>query len=416
MFSNHFNKIFIMVAMITIASIVYTTANSILSSQSSYTSFAQTQTNNTQQQQQLQSKNNDTNKNYEKFHANIEQIIGHIKMAEFNKNINNNTLAYNHTSHPIEEVLSLVTIPISNIDKKLNDSYFKDLYTLSALVNPSVPPSSLTSSIPSSTSTTKEAFSKQAQSSIDLSNAVIKTVIPAKTLNTTNHNATVIQNLLNTSKEEYQEGVKDGKIVSMLEYQDGTAFMDRAYFLFNNTKSIAANGDRQMISKLFSNLTHSTLQQKNPEEINTIIDEINKKLAEGSTSSSSTNTNTTNQTMTNPSSSSSIPITNANATNTNNVNSSSLSYISKIRSLLDQVVSTYTANDTAKAKELATTAYLDNFENIEKPIGKELSDAGEQLLRVQLRDQISNKVSLDEIKQTISEANTVLDKAENILK
>ncbi|MGN6347631.1 MAG: hypothetical protein ACTHME_08015, partial [Candidatus Nitrosocosmicus sp.] len=384
-------------------------------SQSSYTSFAQTTTNNTQQQQQqLQSKNNDTNRNYEKFHANIEQIIGHIKMAEFNKNINNNTLAYNHTSHPIEEVLSLVTIPISNIDKKLNETYFKDLYTLSARVNP---PSSLTSSIPSSTSTTKEAFSKQAQSSIDLSNAVIKTIIPSKTLNTTNHNATVIQNLLSTSKEEYEEGVKDGKIVSMLEYQDGTAFMDRAYFLFNNTKSIAANGDRQMISKLFSNLTHSNLQQKNPKEINKIIDEINKKLAEGSTSSSSTNTNTntTNQTMTNPSSSS-IPTTNANATNTNNVNSSSLSYISKIRSLLDQVVSTYTANDTAKAKELATTAYLDNFEYIEKPIGKELADTGEQLLRVQLRDQISAKAPLSEIKQTIGEAQNVLNKAETVLK
>src|SRR6476659_9646200 len=166
MFSNHFKKIFIMVAIITIASIVYTTANSLLLSQSSYTSFAQTQTYNTQQQQ---SKNNDTNTYNEKFQVDIEQIIGHIKMAEFNKNINNNTLAYNHTSHPIGEVLSLVTIPISNIDKKLNDTYFKDLYTLSALVNPSVPPS-LTSSIPSSTSTTKEAFSKQAQSSIDLSN------------------------------------------------------------------------------------------------------------------------------------------------------------------------------------------------------------------------------------------------------
>ena len=144
-------------------------------------------------------------------------------MAEFNKNINNNTLSYNHTSHPIEEVLSLVTIPISNIDKKLNDTYFKELYTLSALVNPSS-----SSPIPSSTSTTKESFSKQAQSSIDLSNAVIKTVIPNKTLNTTNHNVTVIQNLLNTSKGEYEEGVKDGKIISMLEYQDGTAFMDRA--------------------------------------------------------------------------------------------------------------------------------------------------------------------------------------------
>jgi len=103
-------------------------------------------------------------------------------------------------------------------------------------------------------------------------------------------------------------------------------------------------------------------------------------------------------------------------TNTNNVNSSSLSYISKIRSLLDQVVSTYTANDTVKAKELATTAYLDNFEHIEKPIGKELSDTGEQLLRVQLRDQISSQAPLSQIKQTISEANTVLDKAESILK
>ena len=405
MFSNHFKKIFIMVAIITIASIVYTTANSLLLSQSSYTSFAQTQTYNTQQQQQ--SKNNDTNIDNEKFQVDIEQIIGHIKMAEFNKNINNNTLAYNHTSHPIGEVLSLVTIPISNIDKKLNDTYFKDLYALSALVNPSS-----SSSIPSSTSTTKEAFSKQAQSSIDLSNAVIKTVIPAKTLNTTNHNVTVIQNLLNTSKGEYEEGVKDGKIISMLEYQDGTAFMDRAYFLFNNTKSIAANGDRQMISKLFANLTQSTQQQKNQDEINKIIDEINKKLAEGSTSSPST---TTNQTTTNLSSPS-IPATNTNATNTSNVNSSSLSYISKIRSLLDQVVSTYTANDTVKAKELATTAYLDNFENIEKSLGKELSDAGEQLLRVQLRDQIISNAPLSQIKQTINEANTVLDKAENILK
>jgi len=394
-----------MVAIITIASIVYTTANSLLLSQSSYTSFAQTQTYNTQQQQQ--SKNNDTNTDNEKFQVDIEQIIGHIKMAEFNKNINNNTLAYNHTSHPIGEVLSLVTIPISNIDKKLNDTYFKDLYALSALVNPSS-----SSSIPSSTSTTKEAFSKQAQSSIDLSNAVIKTVIPAKTLNTTNHNVTVIQNLLNTSKGEYEEGVKDGKIISMLEYQDGTAFMDRAYFLFNNTKSIAANGDRQMISKLFANLTQSTQQQKNQDEINKIIDEINKKLAEGSTSSPST---TTNQTTTNLSSPA-IPATNTNATNTSNVNSSSLSYISKIRSLLDQVVSTYTANDTVKAKELATTAYLDNFENIEKSIGKELSDAGEQLLRVQLRDQIISNAPLSQIKQTINEANTVLDKAENILK
>jgi hypothetical protein len=287
------------------------------------------------------------------------------------------------------------------------DTYFNDLYTLSALVNPS---------LPTSTSTTKEAFSKQAQSSIDLSNNVIKTVIPVKTLNNTNHNATVIQNLLNTSKGEYEEGVKDDKIVSMLEYQDGTAFMNRAYFLFNNTKSIANDddNDRKEILEQFANLTQSTQQQKNPEEINKIIDEINKELAEPST-----NSTTNSSSIVNSSLPYSLPSTNANETKAiinSNSNSTSLDYISKIRALLDQVISTYTSNDTTKAKELATTAYLDNFENIEKPIGKELADKGEQLLRVQLRDEISSKAPLSQIKQTISEANTVLDKAETILK
>ena len=50
----------------------------------------------------------------------------------------------------------------------------------------------------------------------------------------------------------------------------------------------------------------------------------------------------------------------------------------------------------------ATSADLDNFENIEISTCKELSDIGEQVLRVQLRGQINNKVSVDQIKQTIN--------------
>ena len=38
----------------------------------------------------------------------------------------------------------------------------------------------------------------------------------------------------------------------------------------------------------------------------------------------------------------------------------------------------------SKAKELATTAFWDNFEYIKKPLGKEHSDRVGQLLRVQL--------------------------------
>jgi hypothetical protein len=385
MLSNFFKKAILTVAIVIITMMIYDRS---ISSNSLQTSFAQGQLNNTQIS---------NNTDYNLFQSNIEQIIGHIKMAEFNNNVNNNTLAYNHTSHPIEEVLSIITIPLSNEDKKLNDTYFKDLYALSGLVASSFS----SSSSAESNKTSKEEFNKQAQSSIELSNKVIKTVIPAKILNNTNHNITVIQDLLNTSKEEYGEGVQNGKMVKILEYQDGIAFMNRAYDIFNNTKTIA-NG-REAISELFGNLTKTTEQQENSNKVNQIIDEINHELLSNSSAAAGTIAYL-------PSSSS----TTTNTTKTDNLNSSK-TYISTIRSLLNQVSSTYSANDTAKAKELATIAYLDNFEHLEKPIGKELTDKGEQLLRVQLRDQISNKASLNEIKQTINEVNVLLDKVQNSL-
>ena len=127
-------------------------------------------------------------------------------------------------------------------------------------------------------------------------------------MNNTDHNITVIQSLLTTSGGEYEEGVKDGKITLILEYQDGSAFMDRAHKLFNDTKSIS--NEREEISTLFNNLTNSVQQQKNPSETEQIINEINTKLSKSSTT----------------------PYT---PTSTNE--KSSADYISNIRSLLNQV-------------------------------------------------------------------------------
>ena len=182
--------------------------------------------------------------------------------------------------------------------------------------------------------------------------------------------------------------------------------MNRAYDIFNSTKTIA--NDRKTISNLFGNLTKTTEQQETSNKVNKIIDEINHQLSSNSSAVAAAAGGTIAYL---PSSSLSMI---ANTTKTDNINSSK-TYISEIRSLLNKVSSTFSANDTAKAKELATIAYLDNFEHLEKPIGKELADKGEQLSRVQLRDQISNKASLDEIKQTINEVNVLLDKAQKSL-
>ena len=211
MFTNTQGKVILAIVVAVISSVTYNT-NPLLSS------FAQD--NGTQ----------DNKTNYVNFHSNIEQIKGHIEQAEENRNNNNNSLAYVHTTHPIEEVVGLITIPLNNTEPKLNDTYINALYSLSNLASPS-------------NNSTNEEFGEQAQSSIDMSNKVISTVIPVATLNDTNHNITVIQDLLTTFQEEYAEGVKDGKIIMMLEYQDGSAFIGRANDIFNNTKSITTERD-----------------------------------------------------------------------------------------------------------------------------------------------------------------------------
>jgi len=106
--------------------------------------------------------------------------------------------------------------------------------------------------------------------------------------------------------------------------------------------------------------------------------------------------------------------TSANTTSTDDENSTQ-DYISNIRLLLNQTIDAYSANDTEKAKELATTAYLDNFEHIEEPIGEVLSEEGEELLREQLGAQIDSNTSIEEIKQTVNATNEVLDEAEESL-
>jgi hypothetical protein len=52
---------------------------------------------------------------------------------------------------------------------------------------------------------------------------------------------------------------------------------------------------------------------------------------------------------------------------------------------------------------------LDNFEYLETPIDKELSDRDEAILREKLREQIHGNAAIEEIKQNIADINKVLD-------
>lgn len=129
------------------------------------------------------------------------------------------------------------------------------------------------SGLATSGDSTVDQFENQSQSSIDLSEKVISTIVSLTVLGTTEHNASVIRDLLVVSGAEYTEEVADGRIVMELEYQDGSVFIDRAYTLFNNTQNVS--NDTSVIKQLqndFSNLTDSVQNVEDQFVINQIIE------------------------------------------------------------------------------------------------------------------------------------------------
>ena len=90
-----------------------------------------------------------------------------------------------------------------------------------------------------------------------------------------------------------------------------------------------------------------------------------------------------------------------NNTTIDNETTSSIKYIKTVAQLLGQVSTEYKNGNFSKADELATKAYLDNFEYVEpileKHGAKNLMEEIEHMMRVEVRDMIKNKVPQDKL-------------------
>jgi len=87
-----------------------------------------------------------------------------------------------------------------------------------------------------------------------------------------------ISGLLNIASSEYAEGVADGKLVQIVEFQDGSFFVNRAYSLFNDTQNISNDTKITLLQTDFANLTNSVNNLKDPSVINHMIVKINSEL------------------------------------------------------------------------------------------------------------------------------------------
>jgi hypothetical protein len=96
-----------------------------------------------------------------------------------------------------------------------------------------------------------------------------------------------------------------------------------------------------------------------------------------------------------------------------------ITYAQAAIQLLNQTQMEYSTGNSTGAEELATEAYLENFEHVESPLEKkgaeELKEQIEDMMREDLRELIRNNASAEELSSHISETGAKLMEAISIL-
>ena len=110
---------------------------------------------------------------------------------------------------------------------------------------------------------------------------------------------------------------------------------------------------------------------------------------------------------------------NQDASNNTKITDTSLIYTETARNLLNQVSTEYKKGNFSGAEELATRAYLDNFEYVEAPLEKkgagDIMKQLEDMMRKDLRSMIKDEVPFEKLNSHINATNAKLAEAIIIL-
>jgi hypothetical protein len=320
------------------------------------------------------------------FVSNIEQIKGHLNAALINKESGNNSLALAHVLHPIEEIYSNIEEQLANQNSTLNQTLLADLQSLS---------SSITNA------TLSDVENQADQINMLLNNSVDETIPQSDLDYNPGFNASVIARLLDTAGHEYEEGVVNGTVNAIVEYQDAQAFINRAESIFNASASKINQSMIQEVEQahqFFSILNDAVKNKEDQPTIDTAINGIIDETIEITGLSK-------NQLV---------------GEETAAAEQDPIAIINNIKSLLNQqLLPAYRSQDYEGAERVAIEAYLENYENIEAPLAehdRQLMEQTEIMLREQLRQMIQDRVPIEQLEEQISMINTNLDKAAELLR
>ena len=197
------------------------------------------------------------------FVYNIEQMKGHLEQAIVNKENGNNTLTQAHIQHPIVEIYDAIEAQLAAVDSTHNTLLFNSLNQLSKNTDNS----------------NLAQFKEQTNGVNQILDKAIDLVAPGDNSTFT---LIVASWLLDAANTEYDSGVRNGKIIQIVEYQDAIGFISRSESLLNDTlpmlnQSMKVTGDEAY--KLYPELNSKVLTMVDINDIYITNSQIKQKIA-----------------------------------------------------------------------------------------------------------------------------------------
>ena len=168
------------------------------------------------------------------FHGYLEQMKGHLDASILNVQNNNSVLAVAHALHPIEEIVDVINSRLVQTNETLTKDFSGKLNKYVQTVR--------------SDNLNKIIIEKRELEKL-LKNALDQSISLEKRSNR-DHILNVTADLITIASEEYAEAMSQGKIINLLEYQDGQQFFNRAINLLDKSQAYLSENDKNYFTGL----------------------------------------------------------------------------------------------------------------------------------------------------------------------
>src|SRR5574338_919315 len=194
----------------------------------------------------------------------LEETLGHFWAIEKNLDDKNAELALVHATHPIAELYDSMKPDLKKANPDFDAKVQKTLLDLGK-------------------KTGKDVTREDAQRAIDDARAILaeaRGIVVRELSNDPHFETKLMIGLLSTSIGEYEEGVKNGQIELMAEFQDGSSFVWRSQQIFGEIKSDIPEHSSEEIDGLYTQLWQAYDDHAEPSEIATIANGLIHELEE----------------------------------------------------------------------------------------------------------------------------------------